>query len=103
VVLGRKDLGVSYHLAVTVDDHVQEVTHVTRGEDLFAATHVQRLLQELLDLDEPIYRHHGLITHESGRRLAKRDKDQTIDALRMAGTTPNDIRHKHGLTNRAGR
>lgn len=103
VVLGRKDLGVSYHLAVTVDDHVQGITHVTRGEDLFHATYVQRLLQELLGLDEPAYHHHGLIMHESGRRLAKRDKDQTIEALRAAGATPMDIRDKLGLTNRAGR
>ena len=61
VVLGRKDLGVSYHLAAVVDDAAQGVSHVIRGNDLFAATHVQRLLQALLDLPTPVYRHHRLV------------------------------------------
>ncbi len=103
IVLGRKDLGISYHLAVTLDDHLQGVTVVTRGEDLFDATHVQRLLQELLGLDVPAYHHHRLIRHETGRRLAKRDKDLTIKALRTAGASPGDIREKLGLTNLSNR
>jgi len=100
IVLGRKDVGVSYHLAVTVDDALQGVTLVTRGEDLFAATSIQRLLQKLLGLDTPDYFHHRLILHESGRRLAKRDQDVTLKALREAGVTPDEIRQRLGLTNR---
>ena len=97
VVLGRKDLGVSYHLAVVVDDADQAVSLVTRGEDLFAAAHVQRLLQALLGLPAPRYRHHALIRDADGRRLAKRDGDQTLAALRRSGATPADIRRQLGL------
>jgi glutamyl-Q tRNA(Asp) synthetase len=97
VVLGRKDLGVSYHLAVVIDDADQAVSLVTRGEDLFAATHVQRLLQSLLGLPAPRYRHHALIRAADGRRLAKRDRDQTLAALRGSGATPADIRRQLGL------
>jgi glutamyl-Q tRNA(Asp) synthetase len=97
VVLGRKDLGVSYHLAVVVDDADQAVSLVTRGEDLFAASHVQRLLQALLGLPAPRYRHHALIRDADGRRLAKRDGDQTLAALRRSGATPADIRRQLGL------
>ncbi len=97
IVLGRKDVGVSYHLAVTVDDHRQGVTHVTRGEDLFHAAHIQRLLQELLGYTAPIYHHHKLILHNSGRRLAKRDQDLTIKHLREEGITPAAIRQRLGL------
>jgi glutamyl-Q tRNA(Asp) synthetase len=97
IVLGRKDTGVSYHLAVVVDDADQGITLVTRGDDLFAATHVQRLLQALLGLPEPCYRHHTLIRDARGRRLAKRDRDQTLSALRAAGITPEGIRRKLGL------
>jgi glutamyl-Q tRNA(Asp) synthetase len=97
IVLGRKDTGVSYHLAVVVDDADQGISLVTRGDDLFAATHVQRLLQALLGLPEPRYRHHALIRDAHGRRLAKRDRDQTLAALRAAGVTPDDIRRKLGL------
>ena len=100
IVLARKDVGVSYHLAVTVDDHVQGVTLVTRGEDLFAATSIQRLLQTLLDFDTPDYCHHRLVLHDSGRRLAKRDQDLTLKALRASGATPDSIRTRLGLTNR---
>lgn len=92
VVLGRKDIGVSYHLAVVVDDHEQGVTLVTRGEDLFAATHVQRLLQAVLGLDAPRYRHHRLVRDAGGRRLAKRDRDQTLATLRDRGFRPGDVR-----------
>src|SRR3546814_20931175 len=73
VVLARKDAPSSYHLAVTVDDAAQAITDVVRGEDLFAATHIHRLLQALLDLPSHVYHHHPLITDASGRRLAKRE------------------------------
>lgn len=96
VVLARKDLGVGYHLAVVLDDHAQGVTLVSRGEDLFAATHVQRLLQALLDLPAPRYHHHRLVRDESGRRLAKRDRDLTLAALRAAGVSPAEIRARLG-------
>lgn len=85
VVLARKDAPSSYHLAVTVDDAAQGVTHVVRGRDLFAATHVHRLLQALLDLPTPDYLHHPLIVGTDGRRLAKRDGAPTLASLREAG------------------
>jgi glutamyl-Q tRNA(Asp) synthetase len=97
VVLARKDVPTSYHLAVTVDDALQGVTLVTRGEDLFHASHVHRLLQALLDLPVPDYRHHALLTDESGRRYAKRDKALTLRALRQAGSRPEDILEKIGI------
>jgi len=97
IILGRKDTGVSYHLAVVVDDADQAVTLVTRGNDLFAATHVQRLLQALLGLPAPRYRHHALVRDSQGRRLAKRDRDQTLRALRASGVTPAGIRRQLGL------
>jgi glutamyl-Q tRNA(Asp) synthetase len=91
VVLARKEVPVSYHLAVTVDDALQGVSLVTRGADLFAATHVHRLLQALLGLPTPRYRHHALLTDAAGRRLAKRDTALTIRAMRDAGLTPAEI------------
>ena len=91
VVLARKEMPTSYHLAVTVDDALQGVTLVTRGADLFAATHIHRLLQALLDLPTPRYRHHVLLTDASGRRLAKRDRAQTIRAMRMARKMPDEV------------
>jgi glutamyl-Q tRNA(Asp) synthetase len=91
VVLARKDAPASYHLAVTVDDALQGVTLVTRGADLFAATHVHRLLQALLGLPTPGYRHHPLLTDASGRRLAKRDRAMTVRAMRATGTTPAQV------------
>ncbi len=97
IVLARKDTGVSYHLAVVVDDAAQGISLVTRGEDLFAATHVQRLLQALLGLPVPRYRHHALVRDATGRRLAKRDRDQTLAVLRAAGVTPAGIRQRLGL------
>ena len=97
VVLARKDVMTSYHLAVTVDDAIQGVTLVTRGEDLFAATHVHRLLQALLDLPVPGYHHHRLLTDATGRRLAKRDRALTIRALREAGKTPAAVRALAGF------
>ena len=94
VVLARKDVPTSYHLAVTVDDALQGVTVVTRGVDLFAATHIHRLLQALLDLPTPAYRHHPLLTDAGGKRLAKRDRAQTIRAMRSAGMSPAEILEK---------
>ncbi|MBC7906569.1 MAG: tRNA glutamyl-Q(34) synthetase GluQRS [Rhodospirillaceae bacterium] len=97
VVLARKDIPTSYHLAVTVDDALQNVTLVTRGEDLFAATHVHRLLQALLDLPVPAYTHHRLLTDETGRRYAKRDRSLTIEALRQAGHSAAQLRAMAGF------
>jgi glutamyl-Q tRNA(Asp) synthetase len=94
VVLARKAVPTSYHLAVTVDDALQGVTLVTRGVDLFAATHVHRLLQAMLGLPTPAYRHHPLLTDASGRRLAKRDRALTIRAMRDAGMNPAEILEK---------
>src|SRR5207248_9913412 len=91
VVLARKEVPTSYHLAVTVDDALQGVTLVTRGADLFDATHIHRLLQALLGLPTPRYRHHPLLTDAAGRRLAKRDRALTIRAMREAGRTPEDV------------
>lgn len=85
-VLARKDAGTSYHLAVTVDDAAQGVTDVVRGRDLFAATHLHRLLQALLGLPTPRYHHHRLIVGGDGERLAKRKAAPTLAALREAGT-----------------
>jgi glutamyl-Q tRNA(Asp) synthetase len=91
VVLARKDVPTSYHLAVTVDDALQGVTLITRGVDLFSATHIHRLLQALLGLSTPDYRHHPLLTDADGRRLAKRDRALTIRAMREAGMTSAEI------------
>lgn len=91
-VLIRKDTPASYHLAVVVDDAFQGITHVTRGQDLFAATDIHRLLQVLLDIDPPVYTHHALVTDDSGRKLAKSARDTSLAALRAEGATPDDIR-----------
>lgn len=88
VVLARKDAPASYHLAVTIDDADQGVTDVVRGRDLFAATHVHRLLQALLGLPAPVYHHHGLLGDEAGHRLAKRHGAPTLASLRAAGADP---------------
>jgi glutamyl-Q tRNA(Asp) synthetase len=96
-VIVRKDVPTSYHLAVVVDDAWQGVTHVTRGRDLYAATDLHRLLQVLLDLPEPVYRHHRLIVDEQGRKLAKSAKDTSLSALREQGVTPAGIRRLVGL------
>ena len=97
VVLARKDVPTSYHLAVTVDDHLQGVTLVTRGEDLFHATHVHRLLQALLGLRTPRYYHHNLIADSSGQRLAKRNRAITLRHLRECRRTPDDVWRMIGL------
>ena len=88
VVLARKDAPASYHLAVTIDDAAQGITDIVRGKDLFAATHVHRLLQALLDLPVPDYHHHDLIRGADGERLAKRNGAPTIASLRAAGADP---------------
>lgn len=85
VILARKDAPVSYHLAVTVDDGAQGVTDVVRGRDLFAATHIHRLLQALLGLPTPVYHHHPLLTGPHGERLAKRHNAPTLAAMREQG------------------
>ena len=97
VVLARRDVPTSYHLSVVADDALQSVTHVVRGLDLFAATGVHRLLQELLDLPEPAYFHHRLIMGPDGRKLSKSFRDTGLNALRTAGRTPDDIRGMLGL------
>jgi glutamyl-Q tRNA(Asp) synthetase len=96
-VIVRKDTPSSYHLAVVVDDAWQGVTHVTRGRDLYAATHLHRLLQVLLDLPEPLYSHHRLITDTQGRKLAKSARDTSLRSLREAGATPAEVRRLVGL------
>jgi glutamyl-Q tRNA(Asp) synthetase len=85
VILARKDAPASYHLAVTIDDALQGISHVVRGRDLFRATHVHRLLQALLDLPTPLYRHHALLVDDTGNRLAKRNGAPTLAAMRDAG------------------
>jgi glutamyl-Q tRNA(Asp) synthetase len=97
IVLARKDVGVAYHLAVVHDDAAQGVTHVIRGQDLFEAAHIQRLLQALLDLPTPIYRHHGLLVGPDGKRYAKRDKAQTLRELRAAGMSAADLWKEFGV------
>lgn len=92
VVLARKDTPASYHLAVVVDDALQGITLVTRGEDLLPATHLHRLLQHLLGLPVPRWHHHRLLTDESGKRLAKRDDARSLRSLREAGWTPERVR-----------
>jgi glutamyl-Q tRNA(Asp) synthetase len=92
VVIARKDIGTSYHLAVVVDDALQGVSCVTRGEDLLDATHIHRLLQALLDLPAPEYAHHGLLVGSDGKRFAKRNKATTLDSLRQSGQTPAMVR-----------
>lgn len=91
VVLARKDAPVSYHLAVTVDDSAQGVTDVIRGRDLYSATDVHRLLQALLGLPTPLYRHHPLLLDADGRRLAKRHGAPTLRGLREAGVDPKSL------------
>jgi glutamyl-Q tRNA(Asp) synthetase len=98
VVLARKDTGVAYHLAVTHDDALQGIDHVIRGEDLFEAVHVQRLIQTLMDWPAPTYRHHRLLTGPDGRRYAKRDRSVTLAELRADGLTPEALRAEMGFS-----
>ncbi len=102
IVLARKDMPTSYHLSVTVDDHLQGVTLVTRGVDLAPSTDVHRLLQGLLGYPPPAYHHHALITDATGRRLAKRDRDVTIRGLREAGYSAGEVVGMVGVPARLG-
>ncbi len=97
VVLARKETPSAYHLAVVVDDAFQGVDLITRGNDLFAATHIQRVLQALLGLPAPVYAHHRLILDENGRKFSKRDQAVTLQALRQGSVTPDQIRKKLDL------
>jgi glutamyl-Q tRNA(Asp) synthetase len=97
VILARRDIGTSYHLAVTVDDAAQGITHVVRGEDLAPATEIHVLLQRLLGLPTPAYHHHRLIRDAAGKRLAKRDDARALSQVRADGATPADIRRMVGL------
>lgn len=99
VVLARKDTPASYHIAVVVDDALQGVTDVVRGKDLFEATSLHRLLQRLLDLPAPNYRHHGLVLDEKGEKLAKSVASTALRALRAEGWTPADVRRRVVLQN----
>ncbi len=97
VILARRDLPTSYHLSVVVDDALQGVTDVVRGQDLFHATSVHRLLQVLLGLPEPRYNHHRLIRDAAGRKLSKSDGATGLGELRAAGASPAEIRRLVGL------
>ena len=97
IVLARKDMPAAYHLAVVVDDAHQGVSLVTRGNDLFAAAHVQRLLQALLDLPQPHYAHHRLVLDETGKKFSKRDSAVTLQSLREAGVAPRALRDRLGF------
>ena len=97
VVLARKDVPTSYHLAVTVDDALTGVTLVTRGADLFASTGVHRLLQALLGIEPPLWRHHPVLTDSNGVRLAKRNRAVTLRSLRRARKTPAEVRAMIGF------
>lgn len=97
VVLARRDAPASYHLCVTLDDHLQDVTLVTRGRDLFHATHIHRLLQAILDLNVPAYAHHLLLTNAEGERLSKRDGAATLRSLRQDGRSAVEVRALAGF------
>jgi glutamyl-Q tRNA(Asp) synthetase len=97
VVLARKETPTSYHLSVVIDDALQGVTHVVRGQDLFWATSVHRLLQAVLDLPARVYHHHRLILDADGQKLSKSTRATALRALRQGGATPADIRQMVGL------
>lgn len=98
VVLARKDIGASYHLAVVADDALQGISHVVRGQDLFEATAVHRLLQHLLGLPQPLYRHHRLVLGPDGRKLSKSDQATGFRALRHSGEAAADFIARFGLS-----
>jgi glutamyl-Q tRNA(Asp) synthetase len=97
VILARKETPTSYHLSVVVDDALQGITQVVRGEDLFWSTSVHRLLQELLGLPAPLYHHHRLVCDADGRKLAKSTRATALRELRAAGVTPAEVRARIGL------
>jgi glutamyl-Q tRNA(Asp) synthetase len=96
-VLARKETPTSYHLSVVVDDAIQGITHVVRGQDLFWSTSVHRLLQALLGLPAPDYRHHRLVLDPEGRKLSKSTRATALRELRAQGVTPAEIRRRVGL------
>jgi glutamyl-Q tRNA(Asp) synthetase len=97
VIIARKETPTSYHMAVVVDDALQGITEVVRGQDLFWATSVHRLLQQLLGLPQPVYRHHRLVNDQDEQKLSKSAKAAALRELRAAGETPADIRRRVGL------
>jgi len=97
VIIARKETPTSYHLAVVVDDALQGVTEVVRGQDLFWSTSVHRLLQQLLGLPQPVYRHHRLIRDAAGQKLSKSTQATGLRELRAAGVTPAEVRRRAGL------
>ena len=101
IVIARKDVPTSYHLSVTLDDALQGVTLVTRGQDLAPATHIHRILQVLLGLPEPRWHHHELVRDEDGRRLSKSAKDMGLRELRARGVSAEEVRRMIGLTETA--
>ncbi len=98
VIIARKEMATSYHLSVVVDDALQGVSEVVRGQDLFWSTGIHRLLQELLGFPQPAYRHHGLILDGSGAKLSKSTQATGLRELRVQGATPDDIRRRVGLS-----
>lgn len=92
VILLRRDISTSYHIASVVDDHLQGVTHIVRGKDLYAATAIHRMLQRMLGYEQPLYHHHRLITDEAGEKLAKSKKSTAIRTLRMQGIDSRELR-----------
>ncbi|MCC2653349.1 MAG: tRNA glutamyl-Q(34) synthetase GluQRS, partial [Microvirga sp.] len=98
-VIVRKDTPTSYHLSVLVDDALQGVTHVVRGQDLEAATDLHVVLQDLLGLPTPLFHHHGLVLDHEGDKLAKSRQSQALAELREAGATPQDVRQRLGFQN----
>lgn len=97
VILARKDTPTSYHLSVVIDDALQGITHVVRGQDLFWATGVHRLLQALLGLPQPLYRHHALVLDEAGQKLSKSTRSTALRELRAKGMTPAQVRRLVGI------
>ncbi|WP_371396892.1 tRNA glutamyl-Q(34) synthetase GluQRS [Fretibacter rubidus] len=91
IVLARKDIGTSYHIAVTHDDHIQGISHIVRGRDLSDQTDIHVLIQRLMGWDTPRYYHHGLLMGDDGKKLSKRNFDTTIRSLRAAGKTPKHV------------
>lgn len=98
VILARRDVPASYHLSVSVDDAIQNISDVIRGEDLFATTSVHSVLQHLLGLPAPRYHHHGLVRDQDGRKLSKSDGSTSIASLRQQGASPEDILTLAGTT-----
>ncbi|TNE57885.1 MAG: tRNA glutamyl-Q(34) synthetase GluQRS [Alphaproteobacteria bacterium] len=92
IVLARKGSTTSYHASVVIDDHLQGITDVVRGRDLYSATHIHRVLQELWGFAAPRYHHHAVLVDENGRKFSKRDRDHSLQAMKKAGKTPADLK-----------